>query len=144
APVYGNLYGTPRSALTDMMEQGLDVLLEIDTQGAMQIKKKFQDAVFIYILPPSIEALRQRLQRRGDAPEDIQRRLQKVREEIWSYRDYCYIVRNDDLMHALKELEAVILAERIKTKRLDIAWLEENFIRERDEKQADRGGAVTT
>lgn len=145
APVYGHLYGTPRGALTNMMEQGDDVLLEIDAQGAMQIKKKFEDAVYIYIMPPSIEALRQRLQRRGgDSPEEIQRRLQKAREEVWSYREYFYIVRNDDVAHALKELEAIILAERIKTKRLDIAWLEENFIRDRDEKQADRGGSVTT
>lgn len=145
APVYGHLYGTPRQALTETMEKGLDVLLEIDSQGAIQIKKRFDDAVYIYIMPPSIEALRLRLQQRaGDSPEEIQRRLQKAREEIWSYREYYYIVRNDDMKQALKELEAIILAERIKTKRLDIAWLEDNFIKEKDEKQADRKGSVTT
>lgn len=139
APVYGHMYGTPRAALTEMMEQGVDVLLEIDTQGAMQIKKRFEDGVYIYILPPSIDALRERLQHRGgDSPDEIQRRLQKAREEVWSYREYSYIVRNDDMKQALKELESIILAERIRTKRLDIAWLEENFIRERDEKPADR------
>lgn len=145
APVYGHLYGTPRQALTETMEKGLDVLLEIDSQGAIQIKKRFDDAVYIYIMPPSIEALRLRLQHRaGDSPEEIQRRLQKAREEVWSYREYYYIVRNDDMKQALKELEAIILAERIKTKRLDIAWLEDNFIKEKDEKQADRKGSVTT
>ncbi len=145
APVYGHLYGTPRQALTEMMEKGIDVLLEIDSQGAIQIKKRFDDAVYIYIMPPSIEALRLRLQHRaGDSPEEIQRRLQKAREEVWSYREYYYIVRNDDMKQALKELEAIILAERIKTKRLDIAWLEENFIKEKDEKPADRRGSVTT
>jgi guanylate kinase len=128
-----------------MMEKGVDVLLEIDSQGAMQIKKRFDDAVYIYIMPPSIEVLRSRLQHRaGDSPEEIQRRLQKAREEIWSYREYSYIVRNDDMKRALRELEAIILAERIKTKRLDIAWLEDNFIKEKDEKPADRRGSVTT
>jgi guanylate kinase len=138
APVYGHMYGTPRAALTEMMEQGTDVLLEIDTQGAMQIKKKFDDGVYIYILPPSIDALRIRLQQRGsDSAEEVQRRLQKAREEVWSYREYSYIVRNDDMKQALKEMESIILAERIRTKRLDIAWLEENFIREKDDKLAD-------
>ena len=139
APVYGQFYGTPRAALTVMMEQGIDVLLEIDSQGAMQIKKKYADAVYIYILPPSLETLRLRLQQRGsDAPEEIQRRLQKAREEVWSYREYYYIVRNEDLTQAARELEAVVLAERIKTKRLDIGWLEENFIRDREEKSSER------
>ncbi|MGH7232696.1 MAG: guanylate kinase [Nitrospiraceae bacterium] len=130
APVYGHFYGTPRQALTQMLDQGSDVLLEIDVQGGMQIKKKFDDAVYIYIMPPSIDALRTRLlQRAGDAPEEIERRVQKAREELWSYREYYYIVRNDDMKQALKELEAIVLAERIKTKRLDLTWLEENFIR---------------
>jgi guanylate kinase len=145
APVYGHFYGTPRSALIGMMNQGLDVLLEIDTQGATQIKKRFEDAVYIYILPPSLETLRIRLENRGgDAPEEIQRRLQKAREEVWSYRNYDYIVRNDDMKQALQELEAVILAERIKTKRLDIGWLEENFIREKDDASAVRDGSTLT
>jgi guanylate kinase len=130
APVYGHFYGTPRQGLMEMLDQGSDVLLEIDVQGAMQIKKKFDDAVYIYIMPPSIEALQTRLlQRAGDTPQEIERRLQKAREELWSYRDYYYIVRNDDMKQALRELEAIIVAERIKTKRLDLTWLEENFIR---------------
>jgi guanylate kinase len=113
-----------------MLDHGSDVVLEIDVQGAMQIKKRFDDAVYIYIMPPSIEVLRARLlQRAGDAPEEINRRLQKAREELWSYREYYYIVKNDDMKQALKELEAIVLAERIKTKRLDLTWLEENFIR---------------
>ncbi|MER3422134.1 MAG: guanylate kinase [Nitrospiraceae bacterium] len=133
ASVYGHLYGTPRAALIEAMDKGTDVLLEIDTQGAMQIKRKFEDAVFIYIMPPSIEALRIRLlQRGGDSPEEIERRLQKAREELWSYREYYYIVKNDDMKQAIKELEAIVLAERIKTKRLDLSWLEENFILGKD------------
>ncbi|MGQ0812133.1 MAG: guanylate kinase [Nitrospiraceae bacterium] len=145
ARVYGHLYGTPRKALNDRMEAGIDVLLEIDLQGAIQVKKKFQDAVYIYILPPSLESLRARLTHRaGDSPEEIHRRLQKAREEVWSYREYYYIVRNDDLKRSLKELESIFLAERIKTKRLDMSWLEENFIKEKDHKPADREGSATT
>lgn len=133
APVYGHRYGTPRAALIEMMDKGIDVLLEIDTQGAMQIKRKFDDAVYVYIMPPSIEALRARLQQRGgDSQEEITRRLQKAREELWSYREYYYIVKNDDMKQAIKELEAIVLAERIKTKRLDLHWLEENFIRDKE------------
>jgi guanylate kinase len=143
APVYGSFYGTPRTVLTEMIEKGVDVLCEIDAQGAIQIKKKFADAIFIYIMPPSIEALRTRLIQRGaDPPEEINRRLQKAREEVWSYRDYYYIVRNEDMKQALNELEAIVLAERIKTKRIDMTWIEENFIREKDEKPADRGVSV--
>jgi guanylate kinase len=128
ARVYGHFYGTPRQALMDMMEKGLDVLLEIDTQGAMQIKKKFSDGVYIYILPPSIDALRTRLIQRGDAPEEIQRRMQRARQEILNYREYDYIVRNEDLKQASQELQAIVHAERTRMKRVDINWLEQNFI----------------
>jgi guanylate kinase len=131
ARVYGHLYGTPRKALSDKMEQGIDVLLEIDVQGARTVRKKFEDGVYIFILPPSFEVLRTRLQTRaGDSPDEIQRRLQKAKEEVWSYREYYYIVRNDDLKQSLKELESIFTVERIKTKRLNMAWLEENFIKE--------------
>jgi guanylate kinase len=126
------------------MEQGIDVLLEIDVQGAMQIKKKFEDGVYIFILPPSMETLRARLQSRAsDSPEDIARRLQKVKEEVWSYREYYYIVRNDDLTQSLRELQSIFLAERLKTKRLDMHWLEQNFILEKESKPSDRESPST-
>ncbi len=128
ATVYGNLYGTPKRLLTDMMATGTDILLDVDTQGAMQIKERFQDAIYIYILPPSLHALRSRLlQRAGDAPDEIERRLKKAREEVWSYRHYDYVIRNEDVKQALKELESVIVTERIRTKRLDPAWLDAEF-----------------
>jgi guanylate kinase len=139
ARVYGHLYGTPRKALTDQIEHGIDVLLEIDVQGAIQVKKKFEDAVAIFILPPSMQVLRSRLQNRGsDAPEEILRRLQKVKEEVWSYREYAYVVRNEDLLQSLRELESVVLAERLKTKWLNMAWLEKNFILEDESKSGER------
>jgi len=139
ARVYGHLYGTPRKTLADKIEQGIDVLLEIDVQGALQVKKKFDDAVSIFILPPSMTALRQRLQSRAsDSTEEIQRRLQKVKEEVWSYREYAYIVRNDDLTRSLRDLENIFLGERLKTKRLDMTWIENNFILDEDSKPGDR------
>jgi guanylate kinase len=144
AHVYGHWYGTPRKAMMDKMEQGIDVLLEIDVQGALQIKKKFEDAVYIFILPPSLDTLRERLQgRASDSQEEIQRRLQRVKEEIWSFREYYYIVRNDDLAQSFRELQSIFLAERLKTKRLDMNWFEQNFIRERDTKQNNRDHITT-
>src|SRR5262245_52767067 len=139
ARVYGHLYGTPRKTLADKIDQGIDVLLEIDVQGAMQVKKKFDDAVSIFILPPSMAALRQRLQSRAsDTTEEIQRRLQKVKEEVWSYREYAYIVRNDDLERSLHDLENIFLGERLKTKRLNMTWIENNFILDEESKPGDR------
>jgi guanylate kinase len=144
AHVYGHWYGTPRKALMDKMEQGIDVLLEIDVQGALQIKKKFEDGVYIFILPPSMETLRNRLQSRAsDSPEEILRRLQKVKEEVWSFREYYYIVRNDELTQSLRELQSIFLAERLKTKRLDMHWLEQTFILEKDTKHTDREPSST-
>lgn len=139
ARVYGHLYGTPRKSLTDKIDQGIDVLLEIDVQGAMQVKKKFDDAVAIFILPPSMTVLRQRLQSRAsDSAEEIQRRLQKVKEEVWSYREYAYIVRNEDLEQSLRDLQSICWAERLKTKRLDMTWIENNFLLDEDSKPGDR------
>jgi guanylate kinase len=131
ARVYGHCYGTPRQALIDMMARGLDVLLEIDTQGAMQIKEKFSDGAYIYILPPSLDALRARLIQRGESPEEIQRRLKKAREEIRSYRAYDYLVCNEDLKQALHELQCIVYAERVRIKRVDKNWIERSFIEDR-------------
>jgi guanylate kinase len=139
AHVYGQLYGTPWKSLTEKIDQGIDVLLEIDVQGAMQIKKRFEDSVSIFILPPSMTVLRSRLQTRAsDTPEEIQRRLHKVKEEVWSYREYAYIVRNEDLGRSLRDLESIFWSERLKTKRLNMTWLENNFILDDEQKTGDR------
>jgi len=135
ARVYGNLYGTPWKSLTEKIDQGIDVLLEIDVQGAMQVRKRFEDSVSIFILPPSMAVLRSRLQiRASDSPEEIQRRLHKVKEEVWSYREYAYIVRNDDISRSLRDLESIFWSERLKTKRLNMTWLENNFILDDEQK----------
>jgi guanylate kinase len=139
AHVYGHLYGTPRKSLTEKIDQGVDVLLEIDVQGAMQVKKRFEDSVSIFILPPSMIVLRARLQTRAsDTAEEIQRRLNKVKEEVWSYREYAYIVRNEDLGQFLRDLESIFWSERLKTKRLNMTWLENNFILDDEHKSEDR------
>jgi len=139
AHVYGQLYGTPRKSLTEKIDQGIDVLLEIDVQGAMQVKKRFEDSVSIFILPPSMTVLRARLQTRAsDTAEEIQRRLNKVKEEVWSYREYAYIVRNEDLGQSLRDLESIFWSERLKTKRLNMSWLENNFILDDEQKPEDR------
>lgn len=138
AQVYGHLYGTPWKSLTEKIDQGIDVLLEIDVQGAMQVKKRFEDSVSIFILPPSMTVLRTRLQTRAsDSPEEIQRRLHKVKEEVWSYREYAYIVRNEDLGRSLRDLESIFWSERLKTKRLNMTWLENNFILDEEQKTGD-------
>ncbi len=131
ARVYGNFYGTPQKPLNEMMAQSIDVLLEIDVQGAMQIKKKFSDAVTVYLLPPSIAELRARLIRRAsDTPDEITRRLNQARDEIGFYRHYDYIVRNDQLEKAVGATEAILRAERLRTTRLNVAKLEQSVARE--------------
>jgi guanylate kinase len=139
AHVYGHLYGTPWKSLTEKIDQGIDVLLEIDVQGALQVKKRFEDSVSIFILPPSMTVLRARLQARAsDTQEEIQRRLHKVKEEVWSYREYAYIVRNEDLGRSLHDLESIFWSERLKTKRLNMTWLDNNFILDDEQKTEDR------
>lgn len=131
AVVYGNQYGTPRKAMADMIARGIDVLLEIDVQGAMQIKARFPEAVNVYVLPPSIAELRRRLEgRAGDAPDEIARRLRRACEEVSSFRRYDYIVPNEDLKEAVRALEAIITAERLKTLRLDVVALEAQVAKE--------------
>ena len=128
AEVHGNFYGTSRNGLMQYMERGVDVILDIDTQGAATLKKS-SEGVYIYILPPSLGALSQRLvDRKSDSQEEIARRLQKSREEIWNYRQYDYVIVNAEFKKALKELEAIILAERVRMKQINHSWIEETFI----------------
>ena len=145
AHVYSHWYGTPRKPLMEKMEAGVDVLLEIDVQGTLQIKKSFDDAVYIFILPPSLDILRTRLQnRKSDSQEEIVRRLRKVKEEIWCFREYDYIVRNDDLTRSLLDLQSIVLAERLRTKRLDMRWFEQSFIRDTNVEVAEREPSTTS
>jgi guanylate kinase len=134
AEVYGHLYGTPWAPLHEWRAQGIDVLLDIDTQGATLIRQKEPSAVSIYLLPPSLAVLRCRLEsRRSDAPEEIARRLRKAKQEVKAYPDYDYVVVNEEFKTAYRELEAIVIAERNRTAGLDLSALERALTTEKEE-----------
>jgi guanylate kinase len=120
AIVHGNLYGTSKRQLQELINAGYDVLLDIDTQGARQMKKFFTDGVYIFILPPSMKELKHRLEgRMSDSAEDMNRRLQRAVDEIREYKMYDYVIVNDVIKNSLKKLEAIIIAERLKSGKID-------------------------
>ena len=115
ADVFGNYYGTSRSFLSKAEQQGKDLLLDIDVQGAAQIKRMLPGAMSTFILPPNRAALEQRLRSRGqDSEEVIQKRLDAATREIENYDKYDYILVNDHLDDSVKALEAILLSERQK------------------------------
>jgi len=118
AEVFGNRYGTAEQGVRDQLAAGHDVILEIDWQGARQVRRRFPEAVSIFIAPPSIEALRERLAGRGqDDPEVIARRMAKARDELAHYVEYDYLVINDQFDQALGELGCIVRAERVRLAR---------------------------
>jgi guanylate kinase len=127
ATVHGNLYGTRASVLEEGLAAGRDVLLDIDTQGAAQLRARYPEAVLVFIVAPSMVELAQRLrERRSDPESEIARRLARAREEVKLWRSYDYLVVNRDLKEAADHLTAIITAERCRTARLalDIPDLE--------------------
>lgn len=119
AVVHNNYYGTSKQEILKRLQSGLDTILDIDTQGAQEIKRLFPDSVLIFIMPPSFEELKRRLYLRGtDDEETISIRLKRAEEEIDKSTSYDYIVVNDDLERSLQELKCIVLAERCKTNRL--------------------------
>jgi guanylate kinase len=127
ALVHGNLYGTSRRQLDGLISGGYDVLLDIDTQGARQIKKFFSNGVYIFILPPSMKELRRRLEgRMSNSADDVNRRLQRAADEIKEYKMYDYVIVNDILENSLKKLEAIIIAERLRSNKIDPQWIDNN------------------
>lgn len=118
AEVHGNRYGTALSTLAEAMTQGEDVLLDIDCQGAEQLRQTCRQAVFIFILPPSLDELMRRLQgRQTDSEEVIRRRLANARHEIAQVPLYDFVVINDQFATALEQLKAIIVAERCRVRR---------------------------
>jgi len=118
ANVYGNYYGTPKKYVIDEIQKGNHVLLEIDTQGAFQIKKKYPEGVFIFILPPSMKELKHRIVGRGtETQEAIERRYQSAFDEISSLKEYDYYVINDEVDKAVEKIQAIIQAEMCKVSR---------------------------
>ena len=118
ATIYGNQYGTSQQWISEELAKGHDVLLEIDWQGAQQVRKLMRDTVGIFILPPSFEALEQRLKGRSqDAPDAIARRLAAAREEISHFAEFDYVIMNDDFNRAAADLVSIVRAERLKLRR---------------------------
>ena len=118
ANVYGYLYGTSLAQVERELGAGHDIILEIDVQGAASIREKIEDAVSIFILPPSFELLRHRLVARGtDSPADLERRLRGAPAEVEQHSNFQYVILNDDINRASQQLAAVIYAERARRER---------------------------
>ena len=118
----GNFYGTPIKPVNDCIENGQEILLEVDVNGAYNVRKKCKDCFSIFIMPPSFEALKTRLQGRGTETEDvIEKRLTAAKEEISRANEYDYIVVNDVLSEAVEDIATIIKAERMKSNRAKFA-----------------------
>lgn len=126
AQVFGkNWYGTPKKWLEIAREQNKDLVLEIDVQGALQVKEKMPGAVAIFVVPPSRADLERRIRERGqDSEDDICRRLERARQEMSNYRRYDFVIINDDLERAGREVQAIVLGERCRIGRREDKILE--------------------
>ena len=119
ADVFGNLYGTCAADTERLLAEGNDVVLVIDVQGARKVKSRGIDTTTVFVMPPSLEVLEQRLRGRSkDSEEAIQRRLQVAREEVAAFADYDYVVINDELTSAVDRLRSIVIAERARLRRM--------------------------
>ena len=118
AQIYDNFYGTPKSAIIECLEKGQDVILEIEMQGARQIKEVYPEGVFIFVLPPSLEELKSRIVGRGtETVEEIEKRFSCAFEEINQIVNYDYFIINEDIEKSVNDVEAIISAEKNKVTR---------------------------
>lgn len=128
ADVYGNYYGTPKEPVIEAINSGKDVVLEIDVQGALQVKSKHTDCILIFLIPPSRTELEMRLRKRGtDSTEEIEHRLKWAIKEIKEVRKYDYLVINDDIASAVEKVCAIITAERNRPALIEIEALLELY-----------------
>lgn len=130
AEYVGNYYGTPKQFVEEQLDAGKNVFLEIEVQGAAQVKENFAGGVFIFLMPPSLEELKNRIIGRGtESDELVQNRLNEAKKEIEMMKIYDYVVVNDNLEHAVENIEAIITAEHLKRSRVEKEYesvLEEN------------------
>jgi len=125
ATVHNNLYGTSLKRLKKLNKEGYDIILDIDIRGARQLKQTCDNAVYIFILPPSMKTLERRLvNRKSDSSDVIARRIHNAKAEIAGYADYDYVVVNDKLDKAYRELESIIISSRLEMKKADHAWIQ--------------------
>jgi guanylate kinase len=122
ARVHGNLYGTAARPLEEALDRGEDIMLDIDTQGARQLRTRYPHGVFVFVVAPSMTDLEQRLrERKSDASQEIARRMARAVEEIAAWREYDYLIVNRYLDEAVRQLQCVIEAERCRTIRLSLS-----------------------
>lgn len=121
----GNYYGTPKDKISEKLDQGIDVILEIEIQGALKVKELIPDAIFIFILPPSMKELKRRLVNRGtDSMDKILDRFQTAYKEINEVTKYNYVVINDELDKAVEKVKAILLSERCRVDRIEEVYLD--------------------
>ncbi|KAF2958642.1 guanylate kinase [Thermotoga sp. Ku-13t] len=119
AVVHGYYYGTPRKFVEEQLKNNVNVILDIDVQGAMTVMKKVKDAVFIFIAPPSFEELKRRLMRRGtERQEDMMKRLEDAKKELEQIPKFQYLIVNVDLQESIDQLTSIIVAEQLKVERV--------------------------
>ncbi|KUJ90699.1 MAG: guanylate kinase [Thermoanaerobacter thermocopriae] len=125
AKVYDHYYGTPKDFVLKNLDEGNDVVLEIDIQGALKIKEKFPEGIFIFILPPSMEELKNRIKKRGtETEEEIIKRFKSAYEELNYVSRYNYVVINDSIEEAVEKIKAIIIAEKCRVDRNKDLYLE--------------------
>ena len=129
AVVHGNYYGTPKKEVEDELQKGFDLLLVIDVQGMRQIVSNKKDVITIFILPPSLDELVKRMKERGDSEEEIQKRLETAKKEIPAWKEYNYVVINDNLDKAKENLKHIILSSRLKTNRFDLSQIKDEKLK---------------
>ncbi|MBZ9635871.1 guanylate kinase [Clostridium sp. FP1] len=131
AEVYGNFYGTPKSEVLKVLDSGRDVILEIDIQGALKVKTAYPNGLFIFILPPSMEELKNRITNRGsETPESLITRFTSAHKEISFVSKYDYAVVNDTVSTACLKIKSIIIAERCRVDRMNGDFLKEEIINE--------------
>lgn len=135
AEFVGRKYGTPRKYIEENLAAGNTVIMDIDIQGAKQIRNVMPEAVFVFLLPPSFEELNRRIHDRGlDSLQSIEERLSTARTELQAVVDYDYVIVNDDLQRAAEQLKAIIIAERCRVTRNDYPGIVSNFGKEDEAK----------
>ena len=128
AEVYGNYYGTPKSEVLKVLDDGRDVILEIDIQGALKVKKAYPKGLFIFILPPSMAELKNRITNRGsETPESLMTRVTSAHKEISFVSKYDYAVVNDTVSNACEKIQSIIIAERCRVDRMNADFLKEEI-----------------
>jgi len=122
--IYGNMYGTPRRWVEDTLAAGRDVLMDLEVQGGLRVKRCFPEAVLVFVVPPSLKEMERRLRERGtETEEELRRRMEEATQLLQYAARYDYLVVNDDLQRAVEVVSCIIEAERHRTERQDLSFL---------------------